>query len=58
MCWKDLGYDPKGLIFIWYMAELHVSDFVLVGDEAEIRPHESEGKVEVNAGYDGKIFTV
>lgn len=38
------------------MAQLNVSDFVLVGSEAEIRPHESEGKVELNAGYDAKIF--
>lgn len=42
------------------MAELNVSDFVLVRSEAEIRPHESEGKVELDAGYDGKniYFTV
>lgn len=38
MCWKDLGYDPKGLILIWYVAELNVSDFGLAGSEGEIRP--------------------
>jgi len=38
------------------MAELNVSDFVLVGSKMKIRPHQSEGKVELNADYERKIL--